>query len=284
MRILYTIVHYGDSTLTIKCLNSLKTNDYSNVLIIDIPNKKLKTVIFASEASTESNFNYRLNLHHIFNAYSGIKVYSPSSNYGYAYACNLGIHYLKMKKYDYILLCNNDITFPDKFKNKLNTYLQKTHIDIAGLIIKDFNNKIWFDGGEIDPFRWSGGHKKGKTDYVSGCAMIISKNVINQLGLFDISYGMYYEDVDYCYRAKMLGFTISVIPIKITHYINKNRNSYDLMEYYLSKNRLKFMKKFASKKIIHREIFRSPKTVWEYVINHNWEGLKGFIKGIISYQ
>ena len=47
--------------------------------------------------------------------------------------------------------------------------------------------------------------KNHKTDYVTGCCMIMHKDVFLKLGGFDDRFFMYNEDVDFCLRAKSLG-------------------------------------------------------------------------------
>lgn len=278
MKILYCIIHFQNLKVTKRCLDSLKIDDYSNVLLINMPD----SITSAHKISLQSNshFSY-FHSPKIINTYPRINVLSPPRNSGYAYACNLGITFMKKNKYDYILLCNNDITFSKNFYHDVHTYLYSHKENIAGFTIFDKKGKMWFNGGEIDPVRWSGGHVKGKTDFVSGCCMLISKKVINAVGRFDESYFMYYEDVDYCYRAHQKRFTINILPLSITHHVLKDAKKNKNMEYYLARNRIRFMIKFASKRTILRELIRVPKTVYEYLHNKNYFGLRGFIKGII---
>jgi GT2 family glycosyltransferase len=53
---------------------------------------------------------------------------------------------------------------------------------------------------------------------VVGGAMLISKEVIEKVGLFDERYFMYFEDLDYCRRARKAGFKVWYLPgVKIIH-------------------------------------------------------------------
>ena len=65
------------------------------------------------------------------------------------------------------------------------------------------------------------------TDYVSGCCLAISWDLINKLNGFNESFNMYSEDVDLCIRAKKLNakcyvVTESVILHKISKSIGGN--------------------------------------------------------------
>jgi len=55
-------------------------------------------------------------------------------------------------------------------------------------------------------------------DYLTAAAMMIKRDLIEKLGLFDERYFMYYEDMDLCFRYKKNGYTSVILPsIKIVH-------------------------------------------------------------------
>jgi len=75
---------------------------------------------------------------------------------------------------------------------------------------------------------------------------------------------MYYEDVDYCYRAKKVGFKIG-IDSKISYEHFEVSQDDPQKEFFLFKNRLKFLFKFGSLKQKIYELIRIPKTVFEEI-------------------
>ena len=46
-------------------------------------------------------------------------------------------------------------------------------------------------------------------DWVPGCYYLIKKEVIDQVGLFDPAYFLYYEEVDHCYAVKKAGWKVT---------------------------------------------------------------------------
>jgi len=56
------------------------------------------------------------------------------------------------------------------------------------------------------------GKKPTEVEAVSGGAMLISRGVIGKIGLFDERYFMYFEDLDYCRRARLAGFKVYYLP------------------------------------------------------------------------
>jgi len=59
----------------------------------------------------------------------------------------------------------------------------------------------------------------GHVDVVSGGAMVLRKEKVEEIGLFDETYFMYAEEIDLCYRSSQKGWEVSTIPnTKIIHY------------------------------------------------------------------
>ena len=52
----------------------------------------------------------------------------------------------------------------------------------------------------------------GPADWLAGASMIIRRAVFEQIGLLDEGYFMYYEEVDFCLRARRAGFEIWYVP------------------------------------------------------------------------
>ena len=84
-------------------------------------------------------------------------------------------------------------------------------------------------------------------DFVSGCCMLVNKDVFNKVYNFDEKYFLYVEDVDFCKRVIDSGFNILVVPqSKIWHKVNASTsfNNPQIPLYYNTRNRLYFTKKF----------------------------------------
>lgn len=80
-----------------------------------------------------------------------------------------------------------------------------------------------------------------EVDWLSGAALIVTRPVIEQVGVLDPKYFMYCEDVDLCFRAWQKGFKVVYVPIAvITHAIGRSTD------------------KVANKMIVrfHRSMFR----------------------------
>lgn len=73
-------------------------------------------------------------------------------------------------------------------------------------------DQYWFGGKKYFEKYFPEGSSPVEVEAVSGGAMLISKGVINKIGLLDERYFMYFEDLDFCRRAKKAGFKIYYLP------------------------------------------------------------------------
>src|SRR5439155_15115092 len=51
-------------------------------------------------------------------------------------------------------------------------------------------------------------------DYVSGCAMLLRASAVEKIGLLDERFFLYEEEVDYCLRARDLGYEVMLVPVR----------------------------------------------------------------------
>ena len=61
-------------------------------------------------------------------------------------------------------------------------------------------------------------------DWVSGCCMLLRKDVWRELSLLDEEYPLFFEDVDICYRAHQTGWQVVYFPeVEIAHFVGSVR-------------------------------------------------------------
>ena len=218
MNVFVIILHYGNIELTKKCINSLSKNDDNFEKILLINNDKNITLI-------PSIFHLSSKELHVIN---------NKKNLGFSAGVNVGIKYALEENIDAIFLLNNDTKIDKPLLQRLMPilYSDKSIGVVSPAIQFSRNRKTVFDiGGKINKFFWKTSHdevfslKKSylrDVDYVSGAAMLIKKEVFNKIGFFDNHFFLYYEDVDFCLRARRQGFRIIVEPrLKIYHSLSK---------------------------------------------------------------
>jgi len=243
---------------TIECLESLKKISYPNYEVIVVDNG--------------SRGNDAQVLQEKFGDY--IHLIKNDKNYGYAGGNNIGIEYsLANSPPDYILLLNNDtVVDPDFLTEMVNVANTDDRIGIAGpkVYYYSFPNCIQSAGGRISTRKGMIAHIGNKevdagqynvqqtVDYVVGCCMLVKSEVIAKIGMFDESYFCYWDEIDYCVRARRAGFKVVYAPQariwhkkqlkrKFWHKIPMEQKATAFSYYYWARNNFRFMRKHATK-------------------------------------
>lgn len=261
------VLNYNGKKDTIDCLQSLFAINISDFIIqiILIDNNSTDDSMPAFKKFISQNKKIML------------KIIENKTNLGFAEGNNVGIREALKEDMDYILILNND-TLADKnlVSNLLETAQKYPEVGIigpkiyfakgfeyhydrykeeergrviwyAGAVI-DWENMLYFHRGvdEVDIGQFD---KSKETDFVSGCAMFIRREVFDKVGIFNPDYFLYLEDVDLCQRARMVGFTLwyeakAFLWHKNASASGKPGSSTHI--YYQTRNRLLFGFKYAS--------------------------------------
>ncbi len=99
-----------------------------------------------------------------------------------------------------------------------------------------------------------------KIAWVSGAALAIRKNLFEKIGAWDEKFFMYLEDVDLCYRAKLTGYEIKLLPeISIIHLGGKSPiNDLKRRLIYFNSQDYFFKKHYGKIKTLFMKIIRWP--------------------------
>ncbi len=254
MKITIIILNYNGKADTAECLNSIKNLEHNNF--------DLDTVM-VDNASTDGSPEC------VKNNFPEIRLLINSQNLGYAEGNNVGIKYALEKEADFVWLLNNDTYLAaDCLVKLLEAAAKEPKAGIFGPKIyfakglethkdrykkEDLGRVIWYAGGKIDWDNMIASHRGVdeadhgqfeemiKTSFVSGCSMLIRKEVFNKVGFYDKKFFLYYEDVDFCMRARKKGFEVIYVPD--AHMWHKNAGSSggtgsDTHVYYQSRNRM----------------------------------------------
>jgi GT2 family glycosyltransferase len=237
------ILNWNGFQDTAACINSLMKISYNNYKIIVVDN--------ASDNDAQKlQKEFGDTIHLIRN----------EINLGFSGGNNSGIEYALKQKPEFILLINNDTVVENNFLDELLiTANSFSNAGIIGPVIGYFNNreKIWSADGKISKIRSSGFIKKINMDinsikfdknctFLSGCCMLIKRDVFEKIGMLDENYFLYLEDSDFCWRTLKAGYKIFLsAKSRIYHKVNisTKRDNPLLPLYYTTRNRLYFAKK-----------------------------------------
>lgn len=266
------LVNYNGSEDTIECLNSLGKLTYSNYTIVVVDNnsnsiEKNKLIHYFSEGMEKKDIQSGsvIQLLHSsqkpilldtqINLYSEVKYFVVwnDENSGFSGANNIAIKFLMNHSFDFFLLLNNDTIV----ENNLIEPLVNVHnnsafpkVGLVGCAINYYDDKIkrWFSKGV---FHW---YKEGvhiteqcnsvqRSEFITGCTMLISREIIEKVGYLPESYFLYGEDSHYSMKVEKTGFYNYVVPsVLVYHKIGKTTGgNFSLITYYYgNRNRLLF--------------------------------------------
>jgi GT2 family glycosyltransferase len=147
-----------------------------------------------------------------------------SENLGFTGGNNVGIRYALSQGFDQVLLLNNDTLVDPYFLKPLQTELQISEYDVVQPIIcfAQDPETLWSAGGKWnsllgraitlgDRVSLSKYRPKSKElDWATGCCMLVSREVLLQVGLLPEPYFAYFEDVEWSLRIRKAGFKIGL--------------------------------------------------------------------------
>lgn len=156
---------------------------------------------------------------------SWLKLIALENNLGFAGGNNVGIRdLLSRAEITHVLLLNNDAMVEAGFFAELTRALMAAPDAglMSGTIYEHPNrSKVWYAGGREVPYRALIEHMMDvpqteqpvETEFISGCTMLISRSVIERIGLLpEIYFPLYHEDAEYSYRARAAGFAVLYAP------------------------------------------------------------------------
>ena len=211
-----------------ECLDSLNKQTFKGFEVIVVDN-----------GSTDNSISI------IESKYAEVIIKKLSYNTGFAAAVNKGI---KMSKAKYAVLMNND-TYADKnWLKALIEEMEKNNYSFAAskMLFYDKRTHINTAGDEITKYGWAkqigfdlkDGSKFSKNKEIfsaSGGSVIIRNSLFKEVGYFDEKFFAYLEDVDWCFRAQLLGHKgLFVADSKIFHHVSATTKKFSTLGEYLT--------------------------------------------------
>lgn len=242
-----------------------------------LPKDFLRRVIIVDNASEKESWEKIQPLQ----KYPDVELIRSKTNLGFAGGNNLGLKRALEAGSDFFLLLNPDTKVSRDFLIELLKPFISTMnpVGLASPKIyfypgfethgnryqkSDLGRVLWYAGGIIDWKNVVGGHRSVDlvdssnqqpetrahvtTDFATGCCLLISRPVIEKIGLLDEKYFFSWEDVDYSVRAKKAGFDVLCVPKSLIWHKNAATSGGPgsiLQDYYQTRHRLIFAFKYA---------------------------------------
>ena len=201
-----------------------------------------------------------------------VQIIKNTSNLGFAAGCNLGI---KNSTAPILLFLNPDcVVEPDTLATLLDSMRKNPQAGMAGGLLVNPDDTEQPGGRRAIPTPWRSFvrafglvrfadrwpslfydfhlHKQPlpeqpvEVEAISGACMMVRRDVMDDVGLWDEGYFLHCEDLDWCMRFRQKGWKILFVPnAKITHALGacgKDRKIF--VEWHKHKGMIRFYRKF----------------------------------------
>lgn len=210
MKLGAVLLNWNGKDVTPRCLDSIFRSPSPPDLVVVVDNASV-------DGSAEI----------IRNRYPDVALLVNDSNVGFAEGCNVGIRYLLERAFDLVLLLNNDTVVDAQCFSELRRAAQAHPAAAYGATIYELAppEKVWFSGGSISRLTLDARHETappgaavGPTGFITGCCLMFRADALKRIGLLDRDYFAYYEDVDWCLRARAAGEQLLQVPAAIVRH------------------------------------------------------------------
>ena len=275
---------------TLECLNSLMSNGYKNHRAIVLDNH-------STDGSVEA----------IARAFPSVEIIELVDNGGYAGNNNVGIAAAMTSGADWVLVLNEDtVLAADCLEHLVAVGESDPSIGIVGPMVyhHDEPEVIQSAGGVFGPY-WDSIHlckdepDRGQiqdphsVDWISGCAIMVRRDVIEQVGMIDARYFYYWEETEWCLRASRGGWKIVHVPrAKIWHKgVQRDYSPSPSVTYFATRNRLLTLSKHDAPPQVWLHVWArllrtlsswSLRPKWRRMAAHRnamWHGMIDFLRG-----
>jgi len=210
-RVVVVVLNWNGRDDTLACLRSLSVCTYPELELLVVDN--------GSEDGSEAAIRV---------TFPAVEILQTGANLGFAGGNNAGIDRALDHGADYVLLLNNDTEVEPGFVEPM---VERAEADpslgVVGAAIAYAHDpqRLWaFGGGRFDVATGWVRHVQRPVDpetlgthgtrhyYITGCTMLLRREVLERVGRLDTSYFHFCEDVDLCLRAEEAGYRVGVAP------------------------------------------------------------------------
>lgn len=202
------IISYNTKSLLKQCLDSLSSIEDLEYEVVVIDN-----------GSTDGSIEL------VKLKYPQIKLRENKRNLGFSKAANQS---LKLCRGKYVFFLNSDAVITNPIHPVLSYFDNNSQVGVVGLKMLEPNGQIQpYTHGiqqtlqSLVAYKISGRFTRyqhrcivnpEETDWVSGGAMLVRRELLVQLGGFDENFFFYFEDMDLCARVRELGYKVVYYP------------------------------------------------------------------------
>ncbi len=278
------IVAWNQLEKTLACLETVAALDYPDWRVVLVDNGSEPPLAEAIAARFPDVTTLRL-----------------PANLGFAGGYNAGLRHGLEGDGRHFLLLNNDTLLEPDVVAALAAEMER-HDDVGLVTAKIFYaaepRRIWTTGAnlnvfldlkgggrdEIDRGQWD---SPRDIDFAPFCAMLIRREVFESVGLLDEAFFLYYEDMDYCLRARAAGWRLRYCPAaRVLHDVSASSGGRDspIVRYWMAQSSGRYFRKHGRGPrmllIVPFRLASAVKMTARLLLGGKREALRAYWKGL----
>ncbi len=275
------IVNWNLKEVTLDCIESIYQLKYPNFHVVVVDNN--------SQDGSPSAIAER---------YPFVEQILHNENRGSTAGYNAGFRRMLDSDAQFALLINNDTLIDPLALDYLVDACQPENVGMTGPLIyyASSPHKIWSAGAMRSrlTLEITGDHGRRETfdkfterDFLTSCALLCKREVLEKVGLMDEDFFVYQEEQDFCYRVREAGYRLLLIPqAKVLHKISLSSGGSETPNerYWMAKNGILFFRKHARWWqwffIIPWRTGSAIKTTLRLMIQGKWSPLRSYWLGL----
>jgi GT2 family glycosyltransferase len=234
------LLHLNTERHTRQCLDSLG----------NVTHRPLEVILIDNGSSDGSGLRIR-------DDYPEIVFVRLEENLGFSGGNNVGMRLALERGAEYLCLLNNDTVVDPGFLDPLLAgALPAVGVQSCKIYYLGKPDTFWYAGGVLDVGRALSSHRgmaetdrgqydePGETAFATGCMMFMARAVVEKVGLLDDRFFAYFEDADWCLRARAAGYRVVYTPAaKIWHDVSTTTKIDSPVYLYLTmRNKILFLR------------------------------------------
>jgi GT2 family glycosyltransferase len=244
-QVVAVVVHWQDAEDTLGCVESVAGEEGVSVVVVDNGSHDPVGELLARRRPD-------------------VECLRNPENLGYAGGANLGIRAALARGAETVLLLNNDARVrPGGVAAAQRVLAADPRIAVVGpkVLLREDPARLWLAWGRVtwrqslialcgagafDGPAWS---EQRDVEWVAGCAMWFRAAALDAIGLLDETFFAYHEEVDWCTRARRLGWRVVYAPSAVVTHTGRGTSggspSVRVRKYFGARNSILFARKHA---------------------------------------
>lgn len=271
------IINWNGYPDTVACLDALRSIEYSRLVIVVVDNGSTDDSVPLIQA-----------------AHPDIRLVQTGKNLGFSGGNNAGIREVLSLGVEYVWLLNNDTQPKPQALRELVAMAQSDfRLAAIGSVLRYASDptqiQAW-GGGWIN--LWTGycSHAVGRPrsghrlDFLTAASMLLRRRALEDVGLMDDRYFLYWEDAELCFRLRKNGWGLGVAHNAVVlHNVNASskRSSASIDRHY-TYSAVRFLTQHAPAPLLATALFLSFRLLHRALsgrtesIRNVWMGVKDF--------